>query len=131
VSQETCHHRATSTPGRGASGERSTAVLTAQGRPARALNVEACDPKRLIRDALGGAAPGSGGWSARDLYLAWLLDLPVEIDAAHAAAVLISRTRPPATSDHAAQDLLALLRTTTAYPRERLDSAAADRSQLH
>jgi hypothetical protein len=96
-------------------------VLTAQRRAALVLNVESCDPKRLIRDALGGAAPGSGGWSA----------LPVEIDAAHAAAVLISRTRPPATSDHAAQDLLALLRTTTAYPRERRDAAAANRSQLH
>ena len=105
-------------------------MLTAQGRAALALNVEVCDPKRLIRDALGGAAPGSGGWSARDRYLAWLLDLPVEIDAAHAAAVIVSRTRPPAATDHTAQDLLALLRTTTAYPRERLD-AAADRSQLH
>ncbi len=106
-------------------------MLTAERRAALVLDLEACDPKRLIRDALGGAAACSGGWSARDLYLAWLLDLPVEIDAAHAAAVIISRTRPPATFDHAAQDLLALLRTTTAYPRERLEPAPITRSQLH
>jgi hypothetical protein len=105
-------------------------MLTPERRAALVLNLEVCDPKRLIRDALAGADQ-AGGWSARDLYLAWLLNLPVEIDAAHAAALLISRTRPPATGDRAAQDLLALLRTTTAYPRERLEPAAVSRSQLH
>ncbi len=105
-------------------------MLTPERRAELVLSLEACDPKRLIRDALAGldAAPS---WSARELYLAWLLDLPVEIDAAHAAALLLSRTRQPAASDRTAQDLLALLRTTTAYPRERLEPATVSRSQLH
>ena len=107
-------------------------MLTPEKRAELVLSLEACDPKRLIRDALGGAGSGRAeDWSARDLYLAWLLNLPVEIDAAHAAALLISRTRPPATGDRAARDLLDLLRTTTAYPRERLEPATVSRSQLH
>ena len=107
-------------------------MLTPEKRAELALSLEACDPRRLIRDALGGAGSAhAGSWSARELYLAWLLDLPVEIDAAHAAALLISRTCPPATGDRAAQDLLGLLRTTTAYPRERLQPATVSRSQLH
>jgi hypothetical protein len=105
-------------------------MLTSERRAALVLSLEACDPRRLIRDALAGAG-GTADWSARELYLAWLLDLPVEIDAAHAAALLLSRTRPPAATDRPAQDLLALLRTTTAYPRERLDPATVTRSQLH
>jgi hypothetical protein len=107
-------------------------MLTPERRAALVLNLEACDPKRLIRDALAGTGPAEdGGWTPRELYLAWLLNLPAEIDAAHAAAFLISRTRPPAATHRAAQDLLALLRSTTAYPRERLDPVATRRSQLH
>jgi len=107
-------------------------MLTPERRAALVLSLEACDPKRLIRDALAGVSAGQAEtWSARELYLAWLLDLPVEIDAAHAAALLLSRTRPPAATDRPAQDLLALLRTTTDYPRERLEPATITRSQLH
>jgi hypothetical protein len=107
-------------------------MLTPERRAELVLDIEACDPKRLIRDALAGDAGSEpASWSARELYLAWLLDLPVEIDAAHAAAVLLSRTRRPPATTRPAQDLLALLRTTTAYPRERLDPATITRSQLH
>ncbi len=107
-------------------------MLTSERRAALALNIEACDPKRLIRDALGGAGPATpGGWSARELYLAWLLDLPVEIDAAHAAALLLRRIGPPVAGDQPARDLLALLESTTAYPRERLEPGSTNRSRLH
>jgi len=105
-------------------------MLTSERCAALVLSLEACDPKRLIRDALAGAE-SDPTWSAHELYLAWLLDLPVEIDAAHAAALLLSRTRPPAATDRPAQDLLALLRTTSDYPRERLEPATITRSQLH
>lgn len=91
------------------------------------LSVDNCDPKRLIRDAL----EDDSGWSPKDRYLAWLLNLPVEIDAAHAAALLLERTLTPCAGNRAAHDLLALLRTTTAYPRERLDPVEADRRHLH
>ncbi len=90
------------------------------------LSLEACDPKRLIRDALAGA----GGWSPKELYLAWLLALPGEIDAAHAAALLLHRLTGSA-ADPAQRRLVELLETTTAYPRERLDPAPADRRGLH
>ena len=107
-------------------------MLSPERHAALVLSLEACDPKRLIRDALGDAGSAvPGGWSARDLYLAWLLDLPMEVDAAHAAALLLSRIGPPPATDRAVQDLLALLRTTTAYPRERLEPAPVTRSQLH
>lgn len=107
-------------------------MLTPERRAELILNLEACDPQRLIRDALAGIGPEDWrGWTPREIYLAWLLNLPVEIDAAHAAALLLSRTRPPAPGHRAAQDLLALLRSTTAYPRERLEPVATRRSQLH
>ena len=48
------------------------------------LSVDACDPQHLIRDALGGGDAGEA-WSARELYLAWLMNLPIEVDAAHSA----------------------------------------------
>jgi len=80
------------------------------------LSVERCDPNRLIRDAFAGAS----GWQPRELFLAWLLALPAEIDAAHAATVLLARARLPAADDRAGQALAELLRTTTVYPRERL-----------
>ena len=105
-------------------------MLTPERRAVLVLSLEACDPKRLIRDALAGVDTDPT-WSPRELYLAWLLDLPVEIDAAHAAALLLSRTRQHAAGDRPAQDLLALLRTTTDYPRERLEPAGITRSQLH
>jgi len=95
--------------------------------PATILSVERCDPRRLIRDAFAGAA----GWQPRELFLAWLLDLPPEIDAAHAAAVLLERTPSPAVDDGRGQALAALLRTTTVYPRERLDPPARAPVALH
>ncbi|MEZ5862499.1 MAG: hypothetical protein R3D28_26590, partial [Geminicoccaceae bacterium] len=51
------------------------------------LSLETCDPKGLIRGALAGAP----GWSPRELYLTWLMALPGEIDAAHAAALVLDR----------------------------------------
>lgn len=86
------------------------------------LSLEICDPRRLIRDALEGPA----GWSPKELYLAWLLALPGEIDAAHAAALLLHRITSIARHP-AARHLMELLETTTAYPRERLDPAPAGR----
>lgn len=94
------------------------------------LSVDACDPKHLIRDALSGGDAGEA-WSARELYLAWLMNLPIEIDAAHAAALLLERAESPASQSRSVLDLLALLRTTTAYPRERLEPRPACRSHLH
>lgn len=91
------------------------------------LSVERCDPKRLIRDAFAGAFD----WRPRELYLAWLLALPAEIDAAHAAALLLERTPSPAADDPAGQALAELLRTTTDYPRERLDPGENARQALH
>ena len=90
------------------------------------LSLERCDPKRLIRDAL----EGPSGWSPKELYLAWLLALPGEIDAAHAAALLLHRITRTA-ADPAQRRLVELLRTTTAYPRERLDPTPAERRRLH
>jgi hypothetical protein len=105
-------------------------MLTPERRAELVLSIETCDPQRLIRDALAGAVT-AGGWSPRELYLAWLLNLPAEIDAAHAAALLLKRTRPPAADDRAARALLALLRTTTAYPRERLEPGSTVAARLH
>jgi hypothetical protein len=104
-------------------------MLTPERRAGLVLSIETCDPQRLIRDALASGA--AGGWSPRELYLAWLLNLPAEIDAAHAAALLLERTRPPKLDDRAARALVELLRTTTAYPRERLEPGRAAGSRLH
>ncbi len=86
------------------------------------LSLETCDPRGLIRGALAGAP----GWSPKELYLAWLMALPGEIDAAHAAALLLNRVAGTA-SGPAARGLIELLESTTAYPRERLDPAPAGR----
>ena len=94
------------------------------------LSVESCDPQHLIRDALGGG-DADEAWSARELYLAWLMNLPIEIDAAHAAALLLERAAALPGRSGPVLDLLALLRTTTAYPRERLEHRPACRSRLH
>lgn len=99
-------------------------------QPTPVLSVDACDPQHLIRGALGGD-DASEAWSARELYLAWLMNLPIEIDAAHAAALLLERAAAPPSRSGPVLDLLALLRTTTAYPRERLAPRPACRSPLH
>lgn len=91
------------------------------------ISVERCDPERLIRDAFAGV----GDWQPRELYLAWLLALPAEIDAADAAALLLERTPSPAAGDVAGQALAALLETTTSYPRERLDPQKPVLRALH
>lgn len=90
------------------------------------LSLETCDPRGLIRGALAGAP----GWSPKELYLAWLMALPGEIDAAHAAALVLDRVAGKA-SGPAARGLIELLESTTAYPRERLDPGAAARRRLH
>jgi hypothetical protein len=95
-----------------------------------ALSIESCDPQRLIRNALE-ADGNRGGWSARELYLIWLMALPIEIDAAHAAALLLERSGGCPAGDQAARDLLALLRTTSAYPRERLEPQPVCAARLH
>ena len=94
------------------------------------LSVDSCDPQHLIRGALDGGDAGDA-WSARELYLAWLMNLPIEIDAAHAAAVLLERAAAPPGLSGPVLDLLGLLRTTTGYPRERLEPGPACRSHLH
>jgi hypothetical protein len=99
-------------------------------QPTPVLSVDACDPQHLIRGALGGGDAGET-WSARELYLAWLMNLPNEIDAAHAAALLLERAVALPGRSGPVLDLLALLRTTTAYPRERLEPGPACRSRLH
>lgn len=93
------------------------------------LSIDSCDPQHLIRDALGGDQ--SETWSAKELYLAWLMNLPLEVDAAHAAALLLERAANPQCRSEPARALLALLRTTTAYPRERLEPGSGSKSRLH
>lgn len=88
---------------------------------ARDLRPQGADP---------GRARGSPRLVAQELYLTWLMALPGEIDAAHAAALVLDRVAGTA-SGPAARGLIELLETTTAYPRERLDPGTTQRRRLH
>jgi len=126
VSQETCHRLSTSNPGRGATGERWL-KMTVHATPV--LSIDRCDPHHLIRDAL--CSVQSETWSANELYLAWLMNLPLEVDAADAEALLLGHAAKAERQSESILALLALLRTTTAYPRERLEPGLGGQSHLH
>jgi hypothetical protein len=80
------------------------------------LSVERCDPEAMVKDAL--ALPGEG--RAEDLFVAWVLRLPVEIDAADAATVLLHAYRDLPRRGGLGRRVSALLHEAQAYPRERL-----------
>ncbi len=89
------------------------------------LTVERCDPEAMVKDAL--ALPGEAG--AEELFVAWVLRLPVEIDAADAAVVLLHAYRDLPRRGGLGRRVSALLREAQSYPRERLATLPRRRSR--
>lgn len=76
------------------------------------LLLERCDPDAVLRSSLNRVAASE----VHTIFLAWLLRLPTDVDAAAAATMILhhvdrGKTRTP---------LGRLLEETAQYPRERL-----------
>lgn len=75
-------------------------------------------PQSRVDPALDG---GERRRRARDIYLAWLLHLPADIDPSLAATALLAKVEGPAgTGAGEAAHLRALLEETVSWPREVL-----------
>jgi hypothetical protein len=83
--------------------------------------LERCDPGGVIRAALTG--PPQPG--LRDLWLGWVIRLPVEIDAAEAATALLDACP----GEHAPEELRGLLLSTARCSRTWLAQVARGRGR--
>jgi hypothetical protein len=94
-------------------------LLLAASAPHRA---DVAAPAEL---AQGLADDFAAGWTAHDLFLAWLLALPGEVDPSFVATAVLARIealRPPGPCAGELARLAALLEEATRWPRPVLDT---------
>jgi hypothetical protein len=81
------------------------------------LSVERCDPGQMIRAAL--MTPEM--IASEDVFVLWAMRLPLDIDAANAAALLLHEYRDLAPSGPTQEKLRSLLTEASHHPIEQLD----------